>query len=206
MNQIVNVNRSWGIGKDGDLLCHIPEDMRFFKEMTLGKTVIMGRKTLDSFPGGKPLKGRRNIVLTRSLDKVLEHKLMQAGEAVSSLSKSMPAASLIPASDEASESGAPDTGGPSDTELIYVDSIDKLFSLLPEDTSDVFVIGGESIYSLLLPYCDTFYITKNDCKKEADTFYPDLDDEASLSLVYESAEKQHNDISYRFCTYKRSPI
>ena len=66
MNVIVAVSRTWGIGKGGDLLFHFRKDMRFFREMTLGKTVIMGRKTLDSFPGGKPLPKRRNIVLTRS--------------------------------------------------------------------------------------------------------------------------------------------
>ena len=163
MNQIVNVNLSWGIGKDGDLLCHIPEDMRFFKDMTMGKTVVMGRKTLESFPGGKPLKGRKNIVLTRSLD----------------------------------------TDGSPETELFYVNGKEQLFELLPKDTSEVFVIGGESIYRLLLPYCDTFYVTKNTCTGDADTFYPDLDNEPGLSLVYESEEKEHNGVSYRFCTYKR---
>lgn len=65
MNQIVAVDRNWAIGKDGGLLVSIPEDMKFFRTMTKGKTVIMGRKTLESFPGGSPLKGRRNIVLTR---------------------------------------------------------------------------------------------------------------------------------------------
>ena len=65
MNQIVAVDRNWAIGKDGELLVSIPEDMKFFRTMTKGKTVIMGRKTLESFPGGRPLKGRRNIVLTR---------------------------------------------------------------------------------------------------------------------------------------------
>lgn len=65
MNQIVAVDRKWAIGKEGGLLVSIPEDMKFFRTMTKGKTVVMGRKTLESFPGGKPLKGRRNIVLTR---------------------------------------------------------------------------------------------------------------------------------------------
>ena len=64
MISIVNVNKSWGIGRSGDLLVNIPEDMRFFRTVTAGKTVIMGRKTLESFPGMKPLKGRINVVLT----------------------------------------------------------------------------------------------------------------------------------------------
>ncbi len=64
MKLIVAVDRNWAIGKDGGLLVSIPEDMKFFRETTKGATVIMGRKTLESFPGGKPLKGRTNIVIT----------------------------------------------------------------------------------------------------------------------------------------------
>ena len=66
MDLIVAVTADWGIGKDGDLLVHIPEDMKFFREKTKGAAVIMGRATLDSFPGGAPLKGRLNIVMTRN--------------------------------------------------------------------------------------------------------------------------------------------
>ncbi len=65
MKAIVAVDLLWSIGKDGDLLFHIPKDMKFFRETTSGKVVVMGRKTLDSFPGGRPLKNRVNIVLTR---------------------------------------------------------------------------------------------------------------------------------------------
>ena len=60
---IVAVDRHWGIGKKNGLLFSIPADMQFFKEKTLGTTVCMGYNTLLSFPGGKPLKGRKNIVL-----------------------------------------------------------------------------------------------------------------------------------------------
>lgn len=65
MKLIVAVDKNWGIGREGKLLFHIPADLKFFKEKTLAKTVVMGRKTLDSLPDGKPLQGRRNIVLTR---------------------------------------------------------------------------------------------------------------------------------------------
>lgn len=60
---IVAVDKKWGIGKKNDLLFHIPEDMKFFRSATLGKTVVMGSNTLRSFPGGKPLPNRTNIVL-----------------------------------------------------------------------------------------------------------------------------------------------
>ncbi len=65
MNLIVNVDRNWAIGKDNKLLVKIPADMKFFREATTGKVVVMGRKTLESFPNGLPLKNRSNIVLTR---------------------------------------------------------------------------------------------------------------------------------------------
>lgn len=61
---IAAIDRDRGIGKNNGLLISIPEDMKFFRKMTTGGTVIVGRKTLETFPGGKPLKGRRNIVLT----------------------------------------------------------------------------------------------------------------------------------------------
>lgn len=63
---IVAVDRNWGIGKDDALLVHLPADMKFFREHTTGHPVIMGRKTLESFPGGRPLKNRKNIVITRN--------------------------------------------------------------------------------------------------------------------------------------------
>ena len=66
MNLIVAVDSNWGIGKNNDLLISIPEDMKFFRETTKGTAVLMGRKTLESFPNGNPLKNRVNIVLSRN--------------------------------------------------------------------------------------------------------------------------------------------
>ncbi len=63
MKTIVAVDEKWGIGKNNDLLFAIPEDMKFFRETTLNKVVVMGSNTLKSFPGGQPLKNRVNIVL-----------------------------------------------------------------------------------------------------------------------------------------------
>ena len=68
MNLIVCVDKNWGIGKDGKLLCHLREDMKFFREHTLGKVVVMGRSTLESLPKGEPLPDRTNIVLTHRAD------------------------------------------------------------------------------------------------------------------------------------------
>ena len=72
MNLIAAADENWGIGKNGGLLAHISGDMKYFRETTKGKIVVMGRKTLESFPGGKPLKNRVNIVLTGNKDFVPE--------------------------------------------------------------------------------------------------------------------------------------
>lgn len=68
MKLILAADANWAIGKDGGLLCHLPGDLKFFKEKTTGKTVVMGRPTLESLPGGKPLPKRENIVLTTRED------------------------------------------------------------------------------------------------------------------------------------------
>ncbi len=65
MHLIAAADDNWAIGKDNELLIHISEDMRYFRSLTTGNVVVMGRKTLESFPGGKPLSDRVNIVMTR---------------------------------------------------------------------------------------------------------------------------------------------
>lgn len=66
MNLIASADRNWAIGMDRKLLVRIPEDMKRFRRMTVGKVVVLGRKTMETFPGGKPLKDRTNIVLSKS--------------------------------------------------------------------------------------------------------------------------------------------
>ncbi len=89
MNLIVAVDENWAIGNKGKLLVSIPSDMKFFRQETSGegKVVILGRKTLESFPGGRPLKNRVNIVLTKNKDfqaegAVVVHSVEEALEAV----------------------------------------------------------------------------------------------------------------------------
>lgn len=87
MKTIVAVDKNWGIGRDGGLLTHLPEDMKFFRTTTKNKVVIMGRKTLESFPEGKPLKNRVNILLTGNPDycpegTVVCHSIEEVLEAV----------------------------------------------------------------------------------------------------------------------------
>ena len=85
MNLIVAVDKNWAIGHNNKLLVSIPADMKFFRSETTGKVVVMGRKTLESFPGGLPLKNRLNIVLTsdpeyKVKDAVIVHNLEELQE------------------------------------------------------------------------------------------------------------------------------
>ena len=87
MNIIVACDKNWGIGKDGHLLCHLSGDLKYFKEMTMGKTVVMGRVTLESLTGKHGLPGRRNIVMTRdpeyrAEDAEVVHSISELEEAV----------------------------------------------------------------------------------------------------------------------------
>lgn len=72
MNLIAAAAKDWGIGKDNGLLFRLPQDMKFFRETTAGKVVVLGRKTLESFPNQKPLPNRTNIVLTQNPDYTAE--------------------------------------------------------------------------------------------------------------------------------------
>ena len=89
MNLIVAVDKNWAIGNKGKLLVSIPSDMKFFREETSGegKVVILGRKTLETFPGGRPLPKRLNVILTKNPDfkvdgAVVVHSVEEALEAV----------------------------------------------------------------------------------------------------------------------------
>ena len=161
MKAILSADRNWGIGCQNKLLISIPSDMKFFRETTTGHTVGMGRRTLESFPGGQPLKNRRNIVLTRN--------------------------------PEYSVKGA---------EVVH--SPEELLKLLEgSPLEDVYVIGGGEVYRLLLPYCDTVYVTKIDFAYQADTFFPNLDESPEWELAEESEEQTCFDIEFTFRTYRR---
>lgn len=159
---IAAVDSNWAIGKNNKLLVSIPADMRFFRETTSGKVVIMGRATLESFPGGKPLKNRVNIVVTRDPnyyvpDAIIVHSVKEAAEAASAY-----------------------------------------------DPENVYVIGGASIYRQFLPLCDTAFITRIDFAYDADTYFPNLDENPDWELSEESEEQTYYDLTYRFTTYRRN--
>lgn len=76
LKAIVAVDKNFGIGKDGKLLAYIKEDLKYFKETTIESTVILGRKTLYTFPNKKPLPLRKNIILSRNKDLKIENALI----------------------------------------------------------------------------------------------------------------------------------
>ncbi len=160
MNLIVAADNGWGIGKDGNLLYSIPEDMKFFRRMTAEKCVIMGRATLESLPGGKPLPKRRNIILSKTL---------------------------------ASVSGAE----------VYATIEEVVRAVENELPENVFVIGGESVYRDMLPFCDTAYITRVDAESNADRFMVNLDEHPEWEIAERSEALNHDGLGYAFVTYKR---
>lgn len=161
MNIIVAADNNWAIGNKNKLLVSIPNDMKQFREETTGKVVVVGRKTLESFPQGQPLKNRTNIVLSK--DKNYRVK------------------------------GA-----------IVVNSVDDLLKEIKGYASeDIYVIGGESIYRQLLPYCDTAHVTKIDHAYEADTYFPNLDKDPEWEITADSDEQTYFDIAYTFLRYER---
>ena len=115
------------IGNAGTIPWHLPEDFKFFKATTMGHAILMGRKTFESI--GKPLPGRENIVLSRTM---------------------------------------PETAG-----VIIIRSLDELKE--PADGRDLFVIGGEEVYRLLLPRVQELYVTKVPQVIEGDTSFPEFE-------------------------------
>ena len=161
MKAILAADKNWGIGYNNHLLVSIPSDMKFFRQTTTGKVVVMGRKTLESFPNGMPLKNRTNIVLSGNQNYQVK-------------------------------------------DAVVVHSEDELMEELEKyDTDDIFVIGGESVYRMMLPHCDNVYVTKIDRAFQADTFFPDLDEMDEWVMTEESEEQTCFDLEFCFTKYER---
>lgn len=161
MNLIVAVDENWAIGNKNELLISIPADHKFFRQETTGKVVILGRKTLETFPQGLPLKNRTNIIMSTNKD----YRVKDA---------------------------------------VVVHDLEELFSRIEKyDTKDVYVVGGESVYRLLLPYCDTAHVTKIDHAYEADAYFPDLDAMPEWKITADSEEQTYFDITYHFLKYSQ---
>ena len=89
-------------------------------------------------------------------------------------------------------------------DVVAVHSLDELFEELKKyDTDSVYVIGGSIVYEQLLPYCNAAYVTKVDSSKEADKFFPNLDEIEAWKVTDESEEFEHNEVKFRFVTYSK---
>ncbi len=163
MNLVAAVDRNWAIGNKGELLVRIPNDQKMFRELTTGKVVVLGRKTLSTFPQGLPLPNRVNIILTT--DKSFK----------------------VPGAETAN-------------------SVEELLEMISEyDSDEVFVIGGDSVYRQLLPYCDTAHITLIDYEYEADAYLQNLDTDPGWIRTADSDEITYFDLSYSFVKFERVP-
>lgn len=161
MNLIVAVDNNWAIGNKNELLIRIPNDHKHFREETMGKVVVLGRKTLETFPQGLPLKNRTNIILSKDAD----YKVKDA---------------------------------------VVVHSVEELLEELKQyDEEDIYIIGGESVYRQLLPYCNVAHITKIDHAYEADSYFPNLDEDDEWEITADSDEQTYFDIAYQFLKYER---
>lgn len=161
MKLIAAVDTNWAIGYKNSLLVRIPADQKFFRNETTGKVIVLGRKTLESFPQSRPLPNRTNIVLSRNTSYAVKDALV-------------------------------------------LNSLDSLFDELKKYPSDdIYIIGGETIYRALLPYCDEAEITKIDHSYQADAYFPNLDNDPDWELVGDTEEQTYFDLEYRFLKYKR---
>lgn len=161
MNVIVAVDNNWAIGNKNELLIRIPNDHKHFREETTGKVVVLGRKTLETFPQGLPLKNRTNIILSKDRN----YKVKDA---------------------------------------IVVHSVEELLEELKNyRDEDIYIIGGDSVYRQMLPFCDVAHITKIDHEYEADAYFPNLEQSDEWEITAESDEQTYFDIPYQFLKYER---
>lgn len=161
MNIIVAVDNNWAIGNKNKLLASIPGDQRFFRDVTTGNVVVLGRKTLETFPQGQPLKNRTNIIL--STDQTYQVK-----------------------------------------DAIVVHSVEELLEKLKEYPQEsIYIIGGESVYRQMLPYCKVAHVTRIDHAYEADSFFPNLDEDEDWEITADSEEQSYFDLTYTFYKYER---
>jgi dihydrofolate reductase len=154
MEAIVCISENWGIGIDGRVLFELRADRKRFRALTLGKTVLLGSRTLATFPEGKPLPERRSIVFTRSTDPI-----------------------------EGAE---------------VAHTVEDALKLAGEDA---IVIGGASIYTLLLPYCSRVRVTKVFASPKADSFFPNLDTHPDWREEGKSAIMEEDGLRFQYIDY-----
>jgi len=148
------------IGKDNALIWHLPEDLKRFKKMTTGHTIIMGRKTFESL--GRVLPNRHHVILCNDAQMDIDNENVEILEDISMLEK-------------------------------YI-----------KDTEEHFVIGGATMYRLLMPMCSKMYITEIDKEFDGDVSFPKIDlNEWKVTQREKGPEDGENSFDYEYVTYER---
>lgn len=157
---IVAVAKNNVIGKDNKLIWHLPEDLKRFKKLTTGHTIIMGRKTFESL--GRVLPNRKHIVLCNDANLTIE-----------------------------------------DENVEVIDDI-KLLENYINSEEENFVIGGATIYKLLMPYANKMYITKINEEFEGDVYFPQIkEEEWKIIEQQKGIRNEENPFDYEYVTYIR---
>lgn len=185
----VAIAENWVIGGDNDLPWHLPEDLKHFKKITLGKTVLMGRKTYDSIFKrlGKPLPGRINVVITRQRDYTVPEGVLvfhSVEEALNALGNSPSHPPLNLRGGEQNITVPPlKLRGGEEGEL---------------SNQDIYIIGGAEIFKLGLPLAEKMYITHVKGNYEGDAYFPKID----FTKWQKIADEPHE--GYTFAVYKKA--
>ena len=158
---IVAMSKNNVIGKDNQLIWHISEDLKNFKRLTTGHTIIMGRNTFESL--GRVLPNRKHIVFSRDINYQIKDANVKVVHDIAEIEK-------------------------------YINS-----------NEEAFVIGGEAIYRLLLPYVNKMYITYIDEKFDGDTYFPEID-YSKWNVIDKKEKTEDNKLNYYFITYEKTTI
>lgn len=148
------------IGKNNNLIWHIPEDLKRFKKITSNKTIIMGRKTFESL--GRVLPNRKHIIISQNNNLHIDNENIKIITDIKNLDS-------------------------------YIDSDEEHF-----------VIGGQSIYTLLFPYVTKMYITKINADFDGDSFFPEINEaEWKITEQEQGLRDDNNPYNYKYITYIR---
>lgn len=155
---IAAISKNNVIGKNNKLIWHLPEDLKRFKKLTAGHTIIMGRKTFESL--GRVLPNRKHIVITSNTNMQIEDENVELIDDIKMLNK-------------------------------YINSEEEHF-----------IIGGATIYKLLMPYASKMYITKINEEFEGDVYFPKIDKEFWKEVERKKGIKdEKNPFNYEYITY-----
>lgn len=158
IKMIVAYDNNFGIGNNNELLFHIKEDLKRFKQLTSNSTVVMGRKTYESLPeANRPLPNRHNIILTKGTYNV------------------------------------------NNINVSVLNSVDQVLEYA--NTTDIWIIGGSSIYEQFIPYVDELYVTKILDTKPADSFFPNVNLMEGKFTIDSITTHRQDSLKYQFIKY-----